>query len=356
VERYRYVTRAGLALMLAWVFLAAFFVRGNGDDWRIFWDVGHKVGSTAVITASHFAYTPGAAWAIWPLARLPIATGYFIYVVIMVALTGATAWLAKRVYGLPFSVPAVMAFAWAPFTIAICLGQNAPLALLFTMLAIAAFVRGDDLLLGASVGLLLYKPSDAVPLIFLLFISKQWRSLGVVALCGAAWYLLSVAAANDWLWPIPYAHMLHALYHTDRVANTDYAISLPTILGRFGARAPIRWAVGAVMLLGSAPFLLRVGRREAASVVPLVGIAASPHAWGYEAILALPAMWLAVTRPSPLRLALVAMAYLIAPLYLYVRPLHFDMLAIPVVGGTAYWFAIQARSIWSYRAAARNMT
>jgi Glycosyltransferase family 87 len=336
------LARLGVALLLAWVFLAAFFVRGTGDDWRIFWNAGHNVGSGALIGVSHFAYQPGAAWVLWPFARLPLATGYFIYVAIMLAVTTAAAWIAAKVYALPLPVATLMALAWAPFTIAICLGQNSPVALLFTMLAILGFIRRNEMLAGAAVGLLLYKPTDAIPFIFLLLIYRQWRSLGIVTLCGLAWYALSAAAANDWLWPVPYAHMLAALYRVDVVGNSDFAISIPTMLTRLHVPGLIGWALGAAVLLVGTPFLLRVRRVEAASVVPLIGIAASPHAWGYEALLALPAMWLMATHPNRLRATLLIDVYAIAPIYLYARALHFDALAVPILGGTACWFAFRA--------------
>jgi Glycosyltransferase family 87 len=350
------LARIGFALALAWVLLAAFYVRGSGDDWRIFWNAGHSVGSGAIITAAHFAYTPGAAWILWPFAQLTLAEGYFLYVAIMIAMAVGAAWLATKLYGLSFALAALMAFAWTPFTIAICLGQNSPVALICVTLAIVAFVRRDQVLAGLAVGLLLYKPSDAVPMIFLLCICKQWRSLGIVAICGIAWYLLSAAATSDWLWPGAYTKMLTELYRSDVATNADYAISVPTLLTRLGAPALVGWIAGAAILVGSAPLLLRVRRLEAASVVPLIGVAASPHAWGYEAILALPALWLATSRLNSLRATLLLAAYAVAPLYLYARPLHFDALAIPILGGTACWFALRARSLANYWGTARNTT
>lgn len=344
-SRYDRLARVGLALALAWVLLAAFYVRGGGDDWRIFWNAGHVVGSAAIITPAHFAYTPGAAWLLWPFARLPLATGYFLYAAIMVAMTMGAAWLATKVYPLSLPVAALMAVAWAPLTIAICLGQNSPAALLCTMLAIVAFVRREQVLAGAAVGLLLYKPSDAIPLIFLLAVRRQWRSLGIVAIFGVVWYLLSAAAASNWLWPIPYARMLAELYRSDVVMNADYAISVPTLLSRLGAPMLVGWIAGAAILAVSGPFLFRVTRLEAASVVPLIGLAASPHAWGYEAILALPAMWFATARLTRVRVILLLAAYAAAPIYLYARALRFDALALPVLAGTAYWFAIQAQAL-----------
>ena len=339
-----------LALALAWIALAAFYVRGTGVDWRLYLDAGHNVGNVALLTTSHFVYTPGAAWALWPFAHLPLVAGYFLYVAMMVAAGLAAAWFASKMYGMPAVTTALMVFAWAPFTIAVCLGQNAPIALLLMTLAIYAIVKKNDVIAGVAAGLLLYKPSDAVPMAFLLLILRQWRSLGIVGVSAVVWYALSAAATADWLWPAPYMHMASAWYRTDVVANADYAISVPTMLARLGLPTAVGWSVGAAILLASVPFLRRVSRLEAASIVPLLGLAASPHAWGYEAVLALPALWFLAARPEPLRIALVAVAYAIAPFYLLSRPLHFDALAIPVLGGAALWFATKIRALTNQEA------
>jgi hypothetical protein len=327
----------GLLLMFAWIVIGAVEVAGRGDDWRIFWAAGHAVGTPALITASHFAYTPGAAWLLWPFAHLPIAIGYYIYVALMVACAAAAALLASRIYRLSFEVAALMALAWAPFTIAICLGQNSPLALLCVMVTIFGIVRRNEALAGIGLGLLLYKPSDAVAVAFLLLILRQWRALGIAVGFAAGWYALSAAATHDWLWPPTYVKMLSALYSRDVVANADYAISVPTLLTRFGVPNAVAWPAGAILLVATAPLLLRVSRLEAASVVPLIGVAASPHAWGYEAILALPAFWLAAARPSTLTFFLLILAYVAAPFYLLARVIHFNALALPVLGGVALW-------------------
>jgi hypothetical protein len=230
-----------------------------------------------------------------------------------------------------------MALAWWPFTIAICQGQNSPVALLVVTLAIFGIVRAEWVLAGLAAGVLLYKPSDAVAVLFLLLILRAWRSLAIAAICAAVWYLLSAAATHDWLWPAAYVQTLATLYRSDVAANADLAISVPTLLARLGVPGIAGWTIGAAMLIASAPLLLRVSRLEAASVVPLIGVAASPHAWGYEAVLALPAMWLAVTRPAPAGIVLIALAYAIAPLYVFGRVIHFNVLAIPVLGGVAFW-------------------
>ncbi|HVR46931.1 MAG TPA: glycosyltransferase family 87 protein [Candidatus Binatia bacterium] len=339
-----FVAVYGLVLIIAWIVVGAANVAGKGDDWRIFWGAGHNVGSLALVTASHFAYTPGAAWLLWPFAHLPIATGYYIYVVLMTACATLAALLASKIYHLPFEVAALMALAWAPFTVAICLGQNSPVALLCVVIVIFAIVHNDQPLSGIGLGFLIYKPSDAIAIAFLLAIFRQWWALIIAGVFAIGWYLLSVSATRDWGWPIPYIQMLSTLYSRDAAMNSDFAISVPTFLMRFGISTPVAWLVGGTILFGSAPLLLRAPRLEAASWVPLIGVAASPHAWGYEAILALPAFWLTTVRLNKISLVLLILSYLAAPFYLFVRAIHFNVLALPVLGGVMLWVCIRIQS------------
>ena len=165
--------------------------------------------------------------------------------------------------------------------------------------------------------------------------------------CG--WYLLSVAATNDWLWPVAYNNTLATLYRSDAVLNGDFSVNVPGILVHVGLPSLVAWLIGAALLLGGFAALSRVGRIEAASVAPLIGIAASPHAYGYDAILALPSFWLLIAYPGgPLSFAAVCIAYLIAPLYVLARPIHFDVLAIPVIGGVAAWSLIRRRALLTF--------
>jgi hypothetical protein len=99
------------------------------------------------------------------------------------------------------------------------------------------------------------------------------------------------------------------------------------------------------LLVASCFVLPRVGRLEAASVVGLVGLAASVHAWEYDAMLIVPAL-LYLVRYVPHSRRLVLWAYVIAVLCPYASWLHVDTLAVVVLGGTGAWFAWR----WNERA------
>jgi hypothetical protein len=345
--------RFGILLILAWLITGAVEIRGTGNDWQLYLDAGHHVGTLALLTQAHFVYIPGAAWGMWPFAHVPLAVGYFFYVALMVALTAAAAWLASKAYGISLSLAILMGLAWFPLTIAISLGQNSPIALFLTMLAIFAIAKRRDLLAGMATGLLLYKPNDAIPLLALFVILRQWRSLAIAGCAIPVWYLLSVGATGDWTWPVPFGHMFAAWYHYDATIDAVFAISIPGILLSLGAPAPTAVLVGCILFLVTLPLLAGVSRTEAASVVPLIGIACSPHAYGYEAILALPCFWLAASRLTVARSVTIWIAYLTAPIYVIARTVHFDILALAVIGFFVAWVYTRSRALllatWSNR-------
>ena len=83
-------------------------------------------------------------------------------------------------------------------------------------------------------GVLLLKPTIALPFVVLLLVRREWKACGVVAVCAVVWYLGSVAAsAGDWNWIPPYLAIVHSLYNTDLGALYN-GITLPMILVRLG--------------------------------------------------------------------------------------------------------------------------
>jgi hypothetical protein len=333
-----------LAIAGLWIIQAAIVVHGTGDDWKIFWSAGHHVGSLELLTVSHFVYMPGAAWSLWLFAHFTRPVGYSLYTALMIGLAIGAAVLASSIYRMSAMLTTLMTLAWWPLTIAVCLGQTSPLALFLTTAAIFALVNDMEVLLGMAVGAAFYKPTIALPFVVLLLIFRQWKALGVVAASLAVWFILSVAATHDWLWPNTYIHTLTSLYRVDRVVDGDYSISLPGVLIHMGLSPAIGWGLGLVMLLATIPILARSSRLEAATIIPLIGLATTPHAYGYDALLVLPMLWLLSSKASPERWTLVALSYVIAPLYLFSRRLHFDALAIPVILSVVGWAIVRIRT------------
>jgi len=331
---------------------AYFRVVAYRGDIGNFWSVGATVGSPALANvALHiawqnahglgrnpFLYLPGFAWLYAPLAHLPIMTALVVEELSMAAICAWAAWLLARLYRFPLWFAFACVFAWGPTVSMIELGQNAGLALALALTAIVALVRGRDLLAGVAIGLLLYKPTEAVPLILLLLMRRQWRAVGVVGICATGWYLLSVPATHgDWRWFVTYAHTIRDFYSYVVSAQSDRAFTLPTLLVAMGAPTVAALFASLAMLLLALPLFARGSALEAGSMATMVGLAASTYAWPYEACILLPGVCFAMVRlTEPWRSRIVVAAYFIASIGMIV-PYGAHSLAIIGVGGVAWW-------------------
>lgn len=333
----RFATLLLIALGSLWIVAAALSVRGSGDDWVLFLKAGHYVGSPKLLDVAQFVYMPGAAWTLWPFAHLSRDTSYFVYAALSLVLAIGAASIAASVYGLSRATAILMTLLWWPLTIALCLGQNACLGLFLVTVVVLAMARRSELLCGVAVGLLLYKPTIALPLLLLIVVFRLWRAAGIVALCGALWYFVSASAVGEWLWVKPYLHTVSALYDMDRVLDGDFAIGLPGVLIHLGMSPLAGWLLGIALLLASLFVFVRVRPVEAATMAPAIGLATTPHAYGYDALLLLPALWYAAASRNRFRMPALVGIYCLAPFYLLSRRLHFDALAIDVVVIAAAW-------------------
>jgi hypothetical protein len=320
-----------------------------------FWSAGATVGTTMLanvteripwqlsqrIDSGPFVYPPGFAWIYAPLAHLPPIGALVAEELAMTAIFILAAAFVARIYAFPLWFAIATVFAWGPTLNAIEVGQNTGLALLFTLGAIGGLLRSDPLLSGLSVGLLLYKPTDALPLILLLGARRQYRALGIVAACGALWYLVSVPATHgDWLWPSRYVQTIQQYYAHDFHGSAYQAFTLPTLLLAFGAPYIVAIGAAGTILLFLLILLPRVPVLEAGSMAGFVGLCASLHAWTYDGSLLLPGLCYAMTRlPEPLRTRLIVAAYVVAGVG-GVMPHAGHSLALVCLSGTLLWFFI----------------
>jgi hypothetical protein len=313
-------------------------------DWPGFVGAATEVGTRHLLAANGgFMYAPAFAYFFVPAEFVPIGVSYTVAVVLMLALTLVMSWLAGRLYGLTTAVAALAAFAWGPLAAAINFGQNAPLALLLVMLLAAALVRRQSLLAGLAVGLLLYKPTYALPFILLLCVRREWRALGIVIICAACWYLASVPATLDWYWPISYLHQMHIYVPADFAANGSKTVSLPGLLMRFGLPSAIAMALAFALFLIWLPVLARMQALAAVSLTALLAVALGPHAWYYDATLALPALYLAMTTlPEPSRTRIVVASYIVGTGWLLTKFVGFDpVILVPLP--LAWWLTSRER-------------
>lgn len=327
----------------------------NGwNDWGALWSAGATAGGRDLVDAGRhvawqaahgapqafFSYPPAAAWLFWPFAQLSQSASFWVQGCLMVACIAASGLLAARVYGLTPGLAVLAALAWAPNTASVVLGQNAPFALLLAMVAIWALKNDRPWLAGLAVGGLWYKPTLALGFVALFLIRGRWRELGVALAAGGLAFLLSVAAAGgDWNWLATWLDGARTWLPADSAANADKAISLPGLLGRLPVVSVVPALGGAALAVAAVPGLRRAGIVEAASAACLVGLAAGPRAWGYEAALAFPFMcWvLSGAVGEPWRTRLIVAAYLLVALWLFSSVTRLSTVAVVVLTAAALW-------------------
>ncbi|BDE07021.1 hypothetical protein WPS_22970 [Vulcanimicrobium alpinum] len=319
-------------------------------DWRAFAIAGSRAGTPALLHPPElwqaFLYVPAAAYAIAPLSRLPLSVGFAIEATFMVLCAGVSSIVLARCYRISQSIATALVFAWWPtLYAALVAGQNATFGLLCSLLTISGMVENAPLRTALPLGLLLYKPTYALPLVLVLAVRGRLREVMSAAAIGALLYVVSVmATGGDSMWPTTLAQLVHQYFAQDFRLNAAMALALPGLLNRVGA-AP--WLIGAIcVLLGVASAVASRSARdlEAGSFACLAGLALSAHAWAYDAVLALPAIaWCATHLREPLRTRLISAVYFVADTALFSPVLFIDPLAIPIVGGTIAWLAIRLR-------------
>jgi hypothetical protein len=336
------------AVALAMASALGWSIRHGAGDWRVFAAAGSLAGTHALIAPPQawqiFVYLPGAAWALVPFARLPLAVSFCIDAALMLACAAAAGAVAARTYGLSPTSCSWLYVLWPPVVYAAAIiGQNAPFGLLLAQLTIAGIARRSLALTAVPLGLLLYKPTYALPLVGVLLLRARLRALGAVAVSAAGWYVASAAATGgDWSWPGEWVRSIARYAPGDLSVNAAFVVSLPGLLARAGAGIPVLAAVVGAAAVAVALAVRRAGPVEAASAACVAGIALSPHALAYDAALALPMVAFTASRlAEPARTRLLLLAFAVAPLFFVSPLLRFDPLALVVIGGTCAWLVVR---------------
>jgi hypothetical protein len=313
-------------------------------DWHPLADALRRAGTPALLDPPErwqiFPYLPAAAYLFAPLAALPLSAGFVANAFLMMLCAGLAGLVAARVFALPRAATIALFVTWPPVVYsAAIVGQNAAFGLLLSMLAIAGMATRSPLLTALPIAVLLYKPTYAVPLIAVLVICKSWRACGIVGVSAVAWYVLSaVASGNDWRWPSAWWRLIASYAPGDLVFNGPLAISATATLMRFGVPSAIVVLILVVVVACGYLAIVRSKPVEAMSGATLLALAWSPHAWAYDAALALPMIAFAVGKLRlSARTGALFVLYVLAASFFFSRALGFDPLLVITVGGSSAW-------------------
>jgi len=282
-------------------------------------------------------------------ARLPYRTAFYLHTLLMLSFCIAGMWVLKP--HLPtlrscWLAAVLIGVTWMPMVYDITAGQNGPLSFMLLSVAFAATVRKNQRLAGLALGLQLFKPQHALPLLGLLLLRRQFVAVGVAAVVGGGHYLLG-AWYCGWDWPLDmlaattgFFGQMASIYqgetHIALVEVVNYSINLR--LGELHAPGwltglinVLAWAVVALIVL----YLIWVWRRADPSrddfglywaLAVAGGLLIGPHTSYHDTALLVLSMLLLIDHHnrtgraigSGLRLALIVL-YLAYPLVMLSR-------------------------------------
>ncbi len=249
------------------------------------------------------------------LARLPYLAALHVNTIGMIAAYACAIFLLARHLSALYphrNIVAMIGMLWFPMSQTVTGGQNAALTLLLLVVAYQACVRGQAVLAGMALGLLLFKPQYALPFIGLLAMQRQWRTVLTAVLVGGVLYAVG-AVGCGWGWPGEMISAIGGVYrqhervvsgfsHISITEAVDFSVvQVLEVAGRAQAARLWTWAswgaVGLIIvrLLWQWRGTMADGSRLAARWAQVCAgmLLISPHAQYYEvALLILPVVLL----------------------------------------------------------------
>ena len=266
----------------------------------------------------YFAYPPHTALAYVPLSHLPYRLSYALHTMLMVGATVAALYLVRPMLPLVdrhFELTVIGAISFYPMYRAITGGQNTALTLLLLAGSWRAVNARRDAVCGVLLGLLLFKPQFALPIIGLHLLGRRWRvglsaALTAFACWGVGAALLGFGWLGNWLDSVRFFSDLDA--RVNRRNAVSFLGVADTVFGVGDTRGRV---VGATLALATVAALILLwrnhGRRDlcAPMIVALPAIVLiSPHAMFYDAgLLVLPLAALLAARHVHVRQAAVVL-------------------------------------------------
>jgi alpha-1,2-mannosyltransferase len=238
-----------------------------------------------------FAYPPHVAVAYAPLSALPYRFSYVIHTGLMAAAVLAALHLIRPMVGVVdrfYWLVSAAALSFWPLFRAVGAGQNTAVTLLLLAVAWRALTNERELLAGIAVGLMLFRPQYAIPVIVLLVVARRRRAvLAAVGVGTATWLANALLLGPRWL--TDWLDAVQPFVETDAEVNASNSVSWIGFSEATLGVGPGR-AVGVVVALASALVLAGLWfRHERFDLPTRMGITAagivlvSPHAIFYDA-------------------------------------------------------------------------
>jgi glycosyl transferase family 87 len=300
------------------------------------------------------------------LARLPYLPAFYLHTALMAVLVFLGVWTLRGhlpALGRHWKVAALLGLLWLPMMNAVTGGQNSALAFALMAVAYAAWCDNRPGAAGVALGLLLFKPQFALPLIGLMALRREIRLLASAGATGLMGYLVG-ALACGWTWPGRMVDALRFFHDQEGLANGPWLISLteawdysviramPGIAGTGLALALtfIPWII-ALTLLAFLGYWWHTRAAEngwpiAWALAVAITLLVSPHTQHYDVALLLLPVLLLLDRtqsggasPTPMLRLVLLLGFFVYPIALWAAPtLHVQ--ALVLLPAAVAWWAI----------------
>ncbi len=240
----------------------------------------------------YFGYPPHVAVLYAPLAAIPFRVSWVVTTALMVGATVGALAVLRPVVGVLRTAwwPCLaLSLTFVPLFVGVGLGQNTGVSLLLIAAAWRLLHDDREAAAGVALGLLLFKPQLAIPLLVFVAAAGRWRAIGAAALVGAATWVAGAAILGAG-WVGTWLDGLDAFGEIDRASNAANAVSILGIADALtdGATAARGLAVLVDLALVTAVALLwhrRAGHDLSGAVAVAVPAAVllAPHALYYDA-------------------------------------------------------------------------
>ncbi len=321
-------------------------------DWQQLYDWGRQADAQSDLHPFEegrflaFAYPPFVALVYWPLSYLPYELAYLLHTALLtLALWAAVQFMRPMLPRVDrWAVEGFcLAFCFMPMFRAITGAQNTSLTVLLLAAAWRARCQNRDAWAGVLLGLMLYKPQFALPLIGLFVLAGHFRVLAGAAASAGTLYALG-ACVGGVTWPAAWWAQTARFHAVDQAVNAGNSVGwlgvAEAVLGaQSGLALGLGWSLTAVTALGLAwlwwrrisPLSLRLGL-TAVGVVLM-----QPHCMYYDAGLAVLCLAVLADRGGRKAVAPLAALWLFSMSAIAGTTLGFNpvFLALAVVGALA---------------------
>ena len=240
-----------------------------------------------------FGRIPAFAVAFLPFSVMPYTLARILWLILgfaalaaVVALWPLSRW-ERLAAAMCWSVPSAMCLAF---------GQDSVLFLFFVALGLAFLRKGHDFCAVVALSACAAKPHLALLLPVLLAARGKWKSIQGGMVGGAVMLLVSFAVEGvDWP-----ARLLALSRAPEFNPAPDRMPTLAGLLAIIGGSLPVQIAVSITVVAACWVLSRRLPLAPAMALALAGGLLISPHAYGYDALLLLPALMLPFEAGHPL--------------------------------------------------------